>query len=330
MHEYFQNKTVLVTGAAGFIGSHLVDKLLQAGASVVGVDNLVTGRKENISHLEEEERFTYIQTDAAVSPGTYLSEGTHLDVVLHFASPASPPHYQAHPFLTYQVNVFGTHNILEYLHQTFPEARFLFASTSEVYGDPAVHPQPEEYWGHVNPNGIRSCYDEGKRMGETIAGVFFREYGVDARLIRIFNTYGPRINPTDKRVIPDFISQALKAEPLQIFGTGEQTRSYCYSDDLVEGILRVVETEGLAGETFNLGNPEEYTVNQTAEIIRKKVHELYGIATPESTYHPLPQDDPQRRQPDITKAQRVLGWKPQVSFEEGLRWTIEYFKNHEL
>ena len=330
MHEYFQNKTVLITGAAGFIGSHLVDKILAAGAKVIGVDNLLTGRKVNLAHVADQTSFSFIQADASVSPATYLPSSVSIDVVLHFASPASPPHYQAHPIATYQINSQGSHELLSYIKENNPQARYLYASTSEVYGDPEVHPQPETYWGNVNPNGIRSCYDESKRMGETIAGVYYREFGIDARLIRIFNTYGPRINPADKRVVPDFIAQALKGEALQIFGTGEQTRSYCYSDDLVEGILRVVETEGLAGETINLGNPEEFTVNQTAEIIRQKVQELYGISTPDSTYHPLPQDDPRRRQPDISKAQRVLDWQPKVSFAEGLRWTIEYFKNHEL
>lgn len=330
MHEYFQNKTVLLTGAAGFIGSHLADALLAAGAYVIGVDNYITGRKKNLDHLSDNANFRFIEANVSEKPETYLSNVSTIDVVLHFASPASPPHYQAHPVETYLVNSVGTHSLLEFIQKNFPQARMLFASTSEVYGDPEVHPQPESYWGNVNPNGIRSCYDESKRLGETMMGVFYRTFNIDARLIRIFNTYGPRINPQDKRVVPDFVMQALKGEALQVFGTGEQTRSYCFVEDLVEGILRVTEEDGLAGETFNLGNPEEFTINETAEVIKNLVKEMYNISPVENKYHALPQDDPQRRRPDIAKIKEKLAWQPQISFQEGVKKTIEYIHLHEL
>ena len=242
------------------------------------------------------------------------------DVVLHFASPASPPRYQEHPTETYLVNSYATHLLLSFLKKVNPQARFLFAGTSEAYGDPAVHPQPETYWGNVNPNGIRSCYDEAKRMGETVCGVFHRDMGMDTRIVRIFNTYGPRMNPADGRVIPNFVMQALRGEAVTIYGDGTQTRSYCFVDDLVSGILTFLVHPDLAGETLNIGNPEEFTILETAREIEKIVGEVIH------TFESLPGDDPMRRQPDISKAKRLLGWEPKVTFGEGLQQTIEYFR----
>ena len=324
MEHYFSDKTVLVTGAAGLIGSHLCDQLLAFGARVIGVDNLLSGRTSNISHLENNERFQLVNADVIQPVANYLPESEKPDIVLHFASPASPPLYQQYPIETYQVNSLATHYLLEYARDA--EARFLFASTSEVYGDPEVHPQPETYWGNVNPNGLRACYDEGKRLGETICGVFSRDYGVDVRIVRIFNTYGPRINPRDGRVIPQFISEALAGQPYSIHGDGSQTRSYCYVSDLVEGILLMAAVDEANGETVNLGNPEEYTVLETASFIHQVVNP--GVE-PQFAYHPLPNDDPTRRRPDIAKAKQLLGWEPKVSFEEGLSETVEYFRHAE-
>ena len=324
MTDYYRDKTVLLTGAAGFIGSHLADRLLAMGATVIGVDNFITGRRQNISHLLDgsDPNFAFIEADATQSPSVYLSEEVTLDLIFHFASPASPPGYQRFPVETYLINSLGTHHLLDYLHENNPDGRLVYASTSEVYGDPKVHPQSESYWGNVNPNGPRSCYDESKRFGEMTCGVFYRDFGVDARIVRIFNTYGPRIDPDDGRIIPNFIKQALSRQPLSVYGEGMQTRSYCYVDDLVEGILRMGMQDNLAGETINLGNPEEYTVLQTAEIIARAI----GVQMV-AEHGELPIDDPQQRKPDITKAQRLLGWQPKVSFDEGLQRTIDYFRN---
>ena len=327
MQKNFQNKTVLVTGAAGFVGSHLVDHLLKEGAIVIGVDNFITGRKENLSHLllngkDTVDNFALIEADAIQSPATYLDEEVKVDIVFHLASPASPPRYQAHPVETYLVNSLGTHHLLDYLQTTNPQGKLVFASTSEVYGDPDIHPQTEDYWGNVNPNGVRSCYDESKRMGETICGVFYRDFGMDVRIARIFNTYGPRIDPEDGRVIPNFIKQAMSKKALTIYGDGTQTRSYCYVEDLVNGLLRLASTNEAKGETINLGNPDEYTVQKTAEIIIEQIGSKSVI-----TNKDLPLDDPQRRRPDISKAKELLNWKPQVNFIEGLEKTINYFKN---
>ena len=250
-----------------------------------------------------------------------------LDLVLHFASPASPPAYQANPVETYLVNSSGTHNLLSYLEENSPNTRFLFASTSEVYGDPLIHPQKEDYFGNVNPNGERSCYDESKRLGETICGVFTRTYKMDVRIVRIFNTYGPKMRYDDGRILPNFINQALEKTPLTVYGDGKQTRSYCFVDDLVRGILLFASKDDLQGQTINLGNPEEYTVLETAVLVQKIVNQSVGQEN--ILFANLPKDDPTRRKPDINKAQTLLNFHPEVDFRTGLSKTIEYFKTQE-
>jgi nucleoside-diphosphate-sugar epimerase len=330
MLDYLQGKTILLTGASGFLGSNLVARLLPLGAHVIGVDNLITGRIENLSEFLDDAgisklaNFEFINADVSKPVHEYLPENTKVDVILHFASPASPPRYQAHPVETYLVNSIGTHHLADFLNKTNPGGRLLFAGTSETYGNPAIHPQTEDYWGNVNPNGARSCYDEAKRLGETICGVFNREFGLDTRIVRIFNTYGPNMDPSDGRVIPNFVTQALNNQALTIYGDGSFTRSYCFVDDLVEYILRMVSKEGLAGETVNIGNPGEYTVKQTAEIVSEIVNP--GVELKIET-KPIPSDDPARRKPDITKAKSLLDYKPQVSFEDGLKKTVEYFRS---
>lgn len=324
MHAFFKDTTVVVTGAAGFLGSHLCQTLLDAGAHVYGIDNYLTGQPKNTDLLSSNPHYTFIQADVIKNPLEYLPQDIHIDVLLHFASPASPPRYQAYPVETYLVNSLGTHNLLQYLKNVHPTARFLFASTSEVYGDPAVHPQPETYWGNVNPNGARSCYDEAKRLGETICGVHQRDFGMNVRMVRIFNTYGPHMDPTDGRVIPQFISEALNASTYSIFGDGSQTRSYCYVSDLVNAILLLAAHPDGSGKTVNIGNPEEHTILETARII----HDMIRPGAPfEPQFHPLPSDDPLKRKPDISQAQQLLGWQPQVSFTDGLLQTIEYFRS---
>lgn len=323
MHEWLHGKTVLITGAAGFLGSHLVDHALQAGATVYGVDNFLTGRRDNLAHVLQNPQFHFIEGNVIDAPETYLPSEVSFDLILHFASPASPPRYQAHPVETYLVNSMGTHQLLQYLLGNNDKGRFLFASTSEVYGDPLVHPQVESYWGNVNPNGIRSCYDEAKRLGETICGVHQRDLGLDVRIVRIFNTYGPRMDPADGRVIPQFVTEALGKQQLSIYGDGSQTRSYCYVDDLVRGILVLATKEGLSGRTVNIGNPEEHTILETAEVIQEIINPGQKA---EMTFTPLPQDDPLRRRPDITLAKELLAWEPEVNWKEGLVRTIEFFR----
>lgn len=306
---------VLVSGAAGFIGSHLCDALLEQGATVIGVDNFITGREENISHLGKRADFEFIQHDV-IEP-----IDLQVDRIFHLASPASPVGYMRHPFETMLVNSQGTHNLLKLARRNY--ARLLFASTSEVYGDPLEHPQNERYFGNVNPVGPRSCYDESKRFGEALTMEFVRQRKLDARIVRIFNTYGPRNDPGDGRVVPNFVMQALAGEPLVLYGSGEQTRSLCYVSDLVRGLLLLMEGDDLGGEIVNLGNPEEQTMANLAETIIQ----LCGSTSP-IVHEPARPDDPARRRPDISKARRLLGWKPAVSLEEGMSQTIAYFSRY--
>ena len=304
----------LITGAAGFLGSHLSDRLLQEGWEVEALDNLLTGREENLAHLRGHPRFRFRRHD--VTRPVEVSEPVEL--VLHFASPASPRDYLRNPIHTMKVDSLGTLHTLGVAKRY--RARYVLASTSEVYGDPEVHPQPEEYWGHVNPVGPRSVYDEAKRFAEALAMAYHREHGVDVRVLRIFNTYGPRMRADDGRAVPTFIVQALRGEPLTVYGDGTQTRSFCYVDDLVEGVYRAAVAEGLGGTVLNLGNPEEVEVRRLAELVR----ELVGARVP-IVHRPLPQDDPRRRCPDITRARRLLGWEPQVALVDGLRRTVDFF-----
>ncbi len=321
VENYYRHRRVLVTGAAGFLGSHLVDALLEAGASVVGVDNLVTGKLKNLKKALTSPHFEFIQADVTQPPTSYLDKATNsnFDLVFHFASPASPPRYQEKPIQTYLVNSLGTHLLLSWLKETNPKARFIFASTSEVYGNPEIHPQPETYWGNVNPNGVRSCYDEAKRLGETICGVWERDFGLDVRIARIFNTYGPRLDPDDGRVVSNFIKQAKLKKPLTIYGEGTQTRSYCYVLDLVVGFLKLASLPDLKGQTINLGNPEEYTVRETAQIIWSTINPDKKLRL---KFKPLPKDDPVRRRPDISKAKKLLGWEPKIDFRTGVRLMV--------
>ena len=303
---------VLISGAAGFLGSHLSDRFLSDGHEVIGVDNLITGSRDNLALLEREPRFTFIE--ANVSDGVRVSGA--VQGVLHFASPASPPDYLAHPVETLRVGSEGTRNLLELARTN--RARFFLASTSEVYGDPLQHPQTEAYWGNVNPVGPRSCYDEAKRYAEALTSAYHRHHGLDVRIIRIFNTYGPRMRPRDGRVVSNFIVQALSGEPLTIYGDGSQTRSFCYVDDEIEGIMRLYERGD--HRPVNIGNPDEYTVRQIAEL----VSELTGTQSP-IEHRPLPADDPKVRCPDISRARKELGWEPKVPLRTGLERTIEHF-----
>ncbi|HEX8694186.1 MAG TPA: UDP-glucuronic acid decarboxylase family protein [Longimicrobium sp.] len=304
---------ILITGAAGFLGSHLCDRFLEAGHQVVGVDNFITGDPDNIAHLIGRPDFAFVQHD--VTNFIYV-EGP-LDGVLHFASPASPVDYLEKPIQTLKVGSLGTHKALGLAKAK--GARFLLASTSEVYGDPQVHPQPESYWGHVNPVGPRGVYDEAKRFAEAMTMAYHRYHGVPTRIVRIFNTYGPRMRPGDGRVVSNFIVQALRGEPISLYGDGSQTRSFCYVDDLIEGIYRLFFSE--RAEPTNIGNPHEFTVRELAE----RVLRLTGSRS-EVARHPLPEDDPKVRRPDITAAREVLGWEPKVELEEGLQRTIPHFQ----
>jgi len=315
MEETFKGKKVLVTGGAGFIGSHLVDRLVELGAQVTVADNFITGNRENISQQPSVE---LIEADASKPTDTYLSGKDPFNFIFHMASPASPRGYMDKPVETYMVNSFGTHHLTEYAYST--GARILFASTSEAYGDPLEHPQKENYWGNVNPVGVRSCYDESKRFGEMVLSTWGRK-GLDGRIIRIFNTYGPRMDPKDGRVIPNFVTQALKNEPITIHGDGSQTRSFCFVSDLVEFIVRMMAVEKAKNEVINIGNPDEYTILQFAQ----KVKELTG-STSEMVMVDRPSDDPSQRKPDITKATEILGYEPKISLDEGLQKTIEFFK----
>ena len=303
---------VLVTGGAGFIGSHLCERLVEQGHEVICLDNFFTGVRENVRHLMDSGRFELLRHD--VCEPLLLQ----VDQIYNLACPASPVHYQYNPVKTVKSNVVGTLNMLSLAHRV--GARMLQASTSEVYGDPHVHPQPETYWGHVNPIGPRSCYDEGKRVAETLMMDFHRQSGVDIRIARIFNTYGPRMAESDGRVVSNFIVQALRGEPLTIYGKGEQTRSFCYVEDLVTGLMRLMETDAVH-EPVNLGNPGEFSIRELADEIAALCGRTLRVL-----YRPLPQDDPTQRRPDITRADHLLGWTPTVALQEGLRRTIPYFE----
>jgi dTDP-glucose 4,6-dehydratase len=304
---------VLVTGAAGFLGSHLSDRLLAGGATVVGIDNFITGNPANVAHLERHQRWQFIRHDVS----TYIDVEGPLDGVFHFASPASPVDYLELPIQTLKVGSLGTHKALGLARAK--NARFLLASTSEVYGDPLVHPQPESYWGNVNPVGPRGVYDEAKRFAEAMTMAYHRYHGVDTRIVRIFNTYGPRMRPRDGRVVSNFIVQALHGESLTIYGDGSQTRSFCYVDDLIDGIVRLYE-RGTPDPT-NIGNPIEFTVQQLAE----RVIAITG-SNSRIEHRPLPVDDPKVRQPDITRARAMLGWEPCVPLDDGLKRAVAYFR----
>ena len=303
---------ILVTGGAGFLGSHLCERLLEAGHDVICLDNFFTGRKTNVGHLLDSPRFELIRHDV-IDPFKI-----EVDQIYNLACPASPPHYQVNPIKTTKTSVMGAINCLGLAKRV--KARVFQASTSEVYGDPEIHPQTEDYWGHVNPIGLRSCYDEGKRCAETLFFDYHRENGVDIRVIRIFNTYGPRMLANDGRVVSNFVVQALRGEALTVYGEGSQTRSFCYVDDLIEGFLRFMNQTEIVGP-MNLGNPGEFTMLELAELVLRKVGGASRI-----THKPLPADDPKQRRPDITLARRHLGWEPKVPLEEGIERTIRYFR----
>lgn len=306
-------KRILVTGGAGFIGSHLCERLLDEDYDIICLDNFFTGFKRNVSYLIDNHRFELLRHDITLP---ILLE---VDQIYHLACPASPVHYQYNPVKTIKTNVMGTINMLGLAKRV--KARILQASTSEIYGDPNVHPQTEQYWGNVNPIGIRSCYDEGKRVAETLMMDYHRQNKVDIKIVRIFNTYGPNMAPNDGRVVSNFIIQALQGKDISVFGNGRQTRSFCYVDDLIEGLIRMMDSNNFIGPV-NLGNPEEFTILELAQ----KIIELTGTNS-KIIFEPLPKDDPNQRQPDISLAKQKLKWKPTIQLEEGLRRTINYFEN---
>jgi dTDP-glucose 4,6-dehydratase len=304
----------VVTGGAGFLGSHLTDRLISEGHRVIGIDNFITGSTANIEHLAGNDNYRFIKHD--VSNHIFLPDD--VDYVFHFASPASPVDYLLHPIPTLKVGAHGTHNGLGLAKAK--GATFLLASTSECYGDPLVHPQREDYWGNVNPIGPRGVYDEAKRYAEAITMAYHRYHGVDTKIVRIFNTYGPRMRLRDGRVVPNLIAQALTGEPLTVYGDGSQTRSFCYCSDLIDGIYRLAKSD--FHEPVNIGNPQEMTIKEFAEQIEQITEAKGGIE-----YRELPVDDPKKRKPDITRARTVLSWEPQVAFDQGIRKTIDYFKS---
>ncbi len=306
-------KTVLVTGGSGFLGSHLCDRFIAEGYKVIAMDNLITGNLDNIAHLMGNENFQFVKHDIT----HYIWLKGDLDYILHFASPASPIDYLKLPIQTLKVGALGTHNVLGLAKEK--KARVLLASTSEVYGDPLIHPQTEEYWGNVNPIGFRGVYDEAKRFAEAITMAYQRYHGVETRIIRIFNTYGPRMRLNDGRVLPALVGQALRGEPMTVFGDGSQTRSFCYVSDLVEGIYRLLLSD--ITDPTNIGNPAEITILDFAKEVKGLIE-----TTSEIVFEALPQDDPKVRQPDITKAKSLLGWEPKIDRHEGLKRTIAFFK----
>jgi UDP-glucuronate decarboxylase len=316
----FHQKEVLVAGGAGFLGSWLSETLLAHGSSVTCIDNLATGREANISHLRTHKNFRFEKID--------ISDGImdrHFDMIFHFASRASPEEYQQHPVETMLANSIGTRNILELAAKY--NSRVIYASSSEVYGHPDVVPTPESYWGHVNPIGPRSCYDEGKRFGEALCMAYLRAYNLDVRIVRIFNTYGPRIRGDGAyaRAASRFINQALRSEPLTVYGDGSQTRSFCFVTDTINAILRVATSDAARAEVFNIGNPREITILTLAQLVEQLAGGSHGVK-----YGPLPEDDPPRRCPDISKARSILGWEPRVGLEEGLSQTMRWFRENEL
>jgi UDP-glucuronate decarboxylase len=311
---YDSRKRILVTGGAGFLGSHLIDRLLGDGHEVLCVDNLFTGTKRNIGHLHNHSRFEFIRHDVT------FPLFVEVDEIYNLACPASPIQYQHDPVQTTKTSVHGAINMLGLAKRL--KCRILQASTSEVYGDPAIHPQTEDYWGHVNPIGPRSCYDEGKRCAETLFFDYHRQHALDIKVARIFNTYGPRMHRADGRVVSNFIIQALAGDPITLYGDGNQTRSFCYGDDLVDGLVRLMESPSTVTGPINLGNPIEFTMRELANLVIAQV----GSSSP-LTQQPLPQDDPKQRQPNITLARNLLGWTPKVDLSEGLKPTIAYFKD---
>lgn len=311
---YSVKKRVMVTGGAGFLGSHLCERLLDEGCDVLCVDNFFTGTRDNIAHLLSNPHFEMLRHDITFS--LYVE----VDEIFNLACPASPVHYQFDPVQTTKTSVLGSINMLGLAKRC--KAKIMQASTSEVYGDPTVHPQPESYWGNVNPVGFRSCYDEGKRCAETLFFDYRRQHRMDIKVARIFNTYGPRMHPNDGRVVSNFIVQALQNKPLTVYGSGKQTRSFCYVDDLVDGFIRLMATPNDFSGPVNLGNPTEHTMIELATMVKQ----LTG-STSEIEFHPLPQDDPRQRQPDITLAKKALGWEPVVPVTEGLGKTVEYFRS---
>ena len=310
--NYNQKKRILVTGGAGFLGSHLCDRLIAEGNEVLCVDNFFTGSKANIAHLLQNPNFELLRHDVT------FPLFVEVDQIYNLACPASPIHYQHDPVQTTKTSVHGAINMLGLAKRL--GARILQASTSEVYGDPSVHPQTEDYWGNVNPIGIRSCYDEGKRCAETLFFDYHRQLGVEIKVARIFNTYGPRMHPADGRVVSNFIVQALQGQPITLYGTGEQTRSFCYVDDLIDGLVRLMNSPADVTGPINIGNPVEFSMKQLAELVVEKVG-----ANSSMTFEPLPSDDPRQRQPDIGKARSILGWEPKVPLADGLDHTIAYF-----
>ena len=314
---YDSRKRILVTGGAGFLGSHLIDRLLASGHEVLCVDNLFTGTKRNIDHLHGAPRFEFIRHD--VTFPLYVE----VDEIYNLACPASPVHYQYDPVQTTKTSVHGAINLLGLAKRL--KCKILQASTSEVYGDPSIHPQTEAYWGNVNPIGIRSCYDEGKRCAETLFFDYHRQHGVEIKVARIFNTYGPRMHPSDGRVVSNFIVQALKNEPITLYGTGEQTRSFCYVDDLIEGLIRLMSTPKDFAGPVNIGNPSEFTIKALAEYIIEQTGSKSILV-----FRSLPQDDPRQRQPDISLARERLNWQPRVPLVEGLKPTIAYFRDFDI